>query len=955
MKKLKFVAVFVLAICLLCSSFIFSACGNKSLESPTNISINDDYRLSWAANKEARSYTIKVTHEDGQAEEHTSRRAYYSLANLAEGNYIINVKAISGSKNYTDSAWSNDYEFEKDYESGCLYTLINNNTEYEVTRVGTASGTVILGDTYRKKPVTSIADSAFKGSGRVEKIVIGSYVKTIGESAFFNCTKLSEIIIPESVMSIGTSAFHNCSQLNSIDLPSGLKTIEPYTFAYCRALKSIELPDVTVIGESAFSYCDSLTSISIPDTVINIEMNAFIASGLESVKIGAGVETIGKSAFYRNKALSDIAYSENSSLTTIEGEVFGECTSLVSVTVPEGVTDLNSKAFYGCTNLESIDLPDSLMHVGESVFGGTKIYADSVAQGEFVYADNWLVAWTGSSNNEVKEKLTQLNTDTLKSGVVGIADQVFLYSHLESIILPRTLRVIGRYAFAYNESLWQVYTYENRLTEVSDLKLIDEMAFLGCTLLDRLHLNKGLEKIKRYAFYNCERLVNDATGESLIPNTVTSIGVAAFENTKLYNDQKGVVYAGDWVVDFNGNKSNGGAILGANISGLDGLPVRGIADYAFYNDGIIGSIRVTNSSINTLKYVGLGAFRDCTYLQTVFLGLRVEEIAPYTFYNCQSLVNFDFTNYEELTTIGRSAFYNCVSLPEIDLSDSRVSYIGPYAFFNCSSLSEIDLGNDIETIDERAFYKCISVEEIEIPDTVTTIGERAFYHCEGLKTLSLGKNVKTIGNNAFSGCTGLTSLTIPDSVETIGNYAFYKCSGITSLKLGSGVKSIGNYAFAYLSSIKSLYLPQSVESIGRYAFMRCEKLCSVTFNSEIALDMFSFYGCAAMTAYIEATELPDNWHERWNPSFRPVVWGCELSEDGSYLVSFTISENTFTNIFAKSELDSPNREGYAFMGWTTQAGSSEAEFKTSEILDLYMQNVLEIGTKVYAVWQELTD
>lgn len=947
MKRLKFVCIFILSACILCS--IFTACGKKSLESPEITSLNDEYKLSWTPVRDARSYTVKVTPvDDGETKEYTSRRAYYSLASLNEGKYIINIKALSGNDGYSDSEWSVDYEFEKDYESGCVYTLINNNTEYEVLRVGSASGEVVLGDTYRKKPVTGIADAAFKGSGRIEKVVIGENVTSIGENAFYNCTKLVEVVIPESVTSIGKSAFHNCNQLQTINLPSGLTVIEPYTFTTCRSLLDIKLPNVTSIGENAFASCSMLYSVSIPDTVTEICDNAFISCrALTYITIGSGVESIGANAFYGCETIAQIDFADDAKLAEIGEEAFRKCTSIEKVELPQSVTDLGDRVFYECSNLSSVELSDALMHVGVNSFNGTKLYEEALeGDGQFVYADDWLVSWKGTSDESVKEKLTEIKPHTLKQGVVGIADSVFYRSDFTAVDLPESVRVIGKFAFANGVNITRVYTYEDDFTQHSDLTLIDEYAFAGCTSLYLLHLNDGLEKVGRYAFYGCENLKNNATaGRSIIPDSVTFVGSGAFNETKLFKESEGVVYAGSWVVGYNATGNSSSTVT---LTGLEDLPVQGIGEYAFYNNTSIRSIAVSTSSARNLRYIGSGAFSGCRNLSAITFSSRLESIESYTFYNCSSLFKVTFT--PNLKSIGRSAFYGCTNLDEVDLSESQVEYIGSYAFFNCMNVRKIDLGTEIKTIEDRAFYKCISIEQLTIPSSVESIGERAFYQNEALKTVTFGEGVKSIGDYAFYNCGELTSVEIPDSVEEIGSYAFYKCSAVTRLTIGGGVKSIGDYAFAYLSGITELYIPQSVSSIGRYAFMRCSAIKSITLDSEnLSLGTFSFYGCTNATVYTNAGGLPGKWHERWNSSFRPVIWGCELSGDGGYVVSLTLGDGTFTNANAVNGINAPLREGYEFVGWSTVADATEGQFTTAEL------SQLETGTKVYAVWREIND
>ena len=59
--------------------------------------------------------------------------------------------------------------------------------------------------------------------------------------------------------------------------------------------------------------------------------------------------------------------------------VFYECTSLTSVTIPEGVTTIGACAFSGCTSLVSVVLPNSAVEVGTPVFIGCTSLALSVA------------------------------------------------------------------------------------------------------------------------------------------------------------------------------------------------------------------------------------------------------------------------------------------------------------------------------------------------------------------------------------------------------------------------------------------------------------------------------------------------------------------------------------------------------------------------------------------------
>ncbi|MCM1392884.1 MAG: leucine-rich repeat domain-containing protein, partial [Ruminococcus sp.] len=56
------------------------------------------------------------------------------------------------------------------------------------------------------------------------------------------------------------------------------------------------------------------------------------------------------------------------SVTEIGEEAFEDCTSLTSITIPDGVTKIVLGAFCGCKLLTSIIIPDSVTSIGGYTF-----------------------------------------------------------------------------------------------------------------------------------------------------------------------------------------------------------------------------------------------------------------------------------------------------------------------------------------------------------------------------------------------------------------------------------------------------------------------------------------------------------------------------------------------------------------------------------------------------------
>ncbi|MDR2577880.1 MAG: leucine-rich repeat protein, partial [Chitinispirillales bacterium] len=52
---------------------------------------------------------------------------------------------------------------------------------------------------------------------------------------------------------------------------------------------------------------------------------------------------------------------------------FQNCSTLTSITLPEGVTSIGNDAFLGCTKLASIDIPNSVTSIGTAAFRNSGI------------------------------------------------------------------------------------------------------------------------------------------------------------------------------------------------------------------------------------------------------------------------------------------------------------------------------------------------------------------------------------------------------------------------------------------------------------------------------------------------------------------------------------------------------------------------------------------------------
>ena len=937
--------------CILISLLLFglvlplTACGKSKLSTPTGMNIEaSTLTLSWNPVTDAAYYTVRIE-GNGKTQEADSGKNSYSLERLEAGSYTIRVKAVVGANSdlFADSAWSEKISFSREQESGLIFSMINSNTAYEVSGLGIAQGDIVIPDTYRGLPVTKIGDQAFYNKNTVLSVVIGKNVTEIGERAFANCSFLTSLTLPDSLKVIGKQAFQSCRVLASqLIIPDSVTELGAQAFEYCRALPSVTFGSgLTELGESAFNGCTALKEVIIPDNIVTIGSGAFSGcSALEKVSVGSGVVNIGTDAFRRCIKLPSVTLGSRTE--AIGDYAFAECTALTSVHLPDSVKNIGVQAFYGCTALKNVTLGQNIEQISKEAFHQTGIWQETGA----TYVGKWFL---GTKDTEAP---------TLKDDTVGIADYAFssCENFTDIYSLPDSVKYIGEGAFSGRESLVSVVIG-------AGAESIGDKAFDGCTGLSVIILGSydpdsdtnlgesSLRSIGEYAFRKCSYL-NDIT----MPDTLERVGMYAFSDSGLWSNANGVVYAGNWLVDYKTEDSY------ESVTVTDGTA--GIAEYAFYGKSTLLGAYLPDS----VKYIGRSAFYQCKSMSTVRLPAELTAIEDYTFYHCDKLALP--TLPETLTRIGRSAFYKCSLVTESADTDSdqliipdSVTEIGDYAFYGCTftyedpnqteesgelikngGIDAVVIGKNVQKIGAQSFAYMSALKSVVIGNSVQNIGEKAFYKCAELEDVTFGSNVRMVGDRAFYGCTSLRAAKLPSSVEKIGNYAFYKCASLSSVQLGN-TKSIGDYAFYGCSSLTELQLPSSLISIGTQAFRNCTSLKSIYLRANISqIGAHAFYGCNMMTIYTDATSAQSGWNMRWNSSYRPVVWGCTFSADG-YLVSFVYTETSITDKTSNISLSDPYREGFSFLGWSTSA-SGTAEFTNADL------DTAPNGTTLYAVWSQ---
>ena len=94
-----------------------------------------------------------------------------------------------------------------------------------------------------KDGVETIAQGAFCGRVKMEKVILPGSLRTICRDVFSGCHNIDNIDVPEGVLSIGVGAFEFCRNLKTMKLPSSLKEIGPGAFEHSDKLQNFIYPE----------------------------------------------------------------------------------------------------------------------------------------------------------------------------------------------------------------------------------------------------------------------------------------------------------------------------------------------------------------------------------------------------------------------------------------------------------------------------------------------------------------------------------------------------------------------------------------------------------------------------------------------------------------------------------------------------------------------------------------
>ena len=567
---------------------------------------------------------------------------------------------------------------------------------------------------------------------------------------------------------------------------------------------------------------------------------------------------------------STVTYnSKTYSVTSIGDDAFYKCSSLTSITIPEGVTSIGYSAFRDCSGLTSITIPEGVTSIGNYAFWNCSLYSVTIGSGVLSIASNafrtpkkviWLTNTppTGYANAKGSINYVANNQHTNLSNVkvYPYLSSMFEVDGVKYVPVSPSERTCHAIDCIYDDAAATINVGETASFKGVAMKVTEVMpyTFYGNDHIKEVSVSH-LGNIGAYAFYDCDAIENvNVSNQGDIGNQTfyncDGIKLVMASNSGDIGEQ--AFYNCDAIETVNvSNQGNIGSKAFYDCNGIKSVDIRNqgnIGNQAFYGcnemeTAIVANIVPVSPSVDNMPLT----FADWTSTNKAHSSTSTE---TYTFTAGEgATLSFNWSvsseaSYDELivildgTTILKKSgsqsgtYSNAIGQGSHTLVVKYTKDSINSSGSDQASVSNITVDKGGATtlaarVGSEAFSGCSSLKTVTLGDSIGSLGDKAFYQCSSLQEIVIPDSVKTVGSYCFSGCSVMKSAVIGDGVANVQGYTFQNCTALADVTVGDGVTTINNDAFRNCSSLPEITLPQTVTKVGDYVFEGCSKLADV--------------------------------------------------------------------------------------------------------------------------------
>ena len=733
-------------------SFAFLECGNLSSVSVgtvTPLVITE----STFANKANATLYVPI----GSKANYEAASVWKDFKNIIEGNIV--------SKNVATA--------------GTLSTLISDaekNTITVLTLTGNLNGTDLLF-------IREMAGSNVKGvptAGTLQYLDLSGATIEAGGDAYIdldytyidlgNNVKLYDFI-PDAKTSVAN-------------------TFGDYLFAGCQQLKSVKTPaNLISIGERVFEG-SGLTSIDLNSGLETIKYGAFWFTKLSSITIPNTVTAIGANGWienpfaYNNNLTSISLEEENDRYSMSDGGKLlidnnndAVVCALGNEAIPEDITTIGSNAFCNRPELVSYTIPEGVTTL-------TNPNDPNIGNNTFSQCENLesIVIPEGITviSNSAFVECPKLNHVTIPSTVTRIGDFAFKETGLTKITIPASVTYIGEESFANNQKLATV------ISLISDPSTI--------TLKANAFAQQSGKIKTLYVPTGTTAAYTTAGWDAYFTNIIDHAILTATSYSRVYGEANPTF----------GFTDNGGLYSGTPTITCAATATSGVGTY----DIVIAAGTITDASV---QYVN----------GTLTITKAPLKITAKSYTKKQGEANPEFgVTYEGFKNSETDAVLT--TKPTVTCAATKDSPAGTYDI----TVSGAVAGN--YEISYVAGTLTIEAAPTPMPEPKGTTFD---VDTDDSST----KEVKVTFVVKESDSSGTPTVAISDDKDASGSVAIPEA--VTHNGVEYKVTEISEGAFQNNTGLKEVTIPASITSIGAKAFAGCKNLQAITINIIVPINL----------------------------------------------------------------------------------------------------------------------
>ena len=396
---------------------------------------------------------------------------------------------------------------------------------------------------------------------------------------------------------------------------------------------------------------------------------------------------------------------------------------VISAVVENGVTALGAFAFYGCSMI-SISIPESVSNIAFNTFNNcNNLLNFMVDPGNLAYSSVDGVLFNQDQTIIVRYPRGRQGEYTIPDGVVIVGDGAFNGCYrVTNVTIPNSVTTLGCAAF-FSCGM-------SSITIPANVNRIDSLVFIGC---QHLNVVTNYAIVPQVIDTNVFGGVIDISECTLY---VPAESVAAYQAANSWKDFGTILPLDEPETPCTTLSGTCGENLTWELTCDSVLTISGtgaMTDFAnraapwYENRLAIRTLQIGNE----VTTIGTYAFTGCSELTSITLGNNITSVGQRAFRDCSNIRTV--TIGKNVVALGNGVFNNCNRIEAVQWNAINFRQQKPnqdensFPFYaSRNTITSFIFGEEVEYIPAYLMKDYAAIQQITIPASVTEIGDYAF-------------------------------------------------------------------------------------------------------------------------------------------------------------------------------------------------------------------------------------